>query len=102
MKPKLEEFKLNLNLGTEDVLLTSFLIFIISIAISMFLGKNIKKYDEKRYKYIILPNYNNKNSIKMLFSGILQIKLVNIISTVFKLGLRNKKKVIKGKECEQV
>ncbi len=88
LKPKLKEMNLELKLGTEDVVLTSFLICIISIAISMILAKTIEEYNEDKYKYIIIPNYNNKNSIKIILKGIIDIKLVNIISIIFRLWFR--------------
>lgn len=91
LNPTLEKIKLDLKLGTEDVVLTSFLIVIVSIIISMILSKVIKKYDEKRYKYIIIPVYNNSNSIKVTLEGIIDIKLVNIISIIFILLFRRDK-----------
>lgn len=89
LEPNLQELELELKLGTEDVVLTSFIIAIISIIIAMLLSKAIKNYDEKKYKYIIVPNYNNKNSIKVILKGIIDIKLVNIISILFKLVFRS-------------
>lgn len=91
LNPKLEKIKLDLKLGTEDVVLTSFLIVIVSIIISMVLSKVIKKYDEEKYEYIIIPVYNNKNSIKVILEGIIDIKLVNIISIIFRLWFRRDK-----------
>lgn len=82
---KLHNIDLELELGTEDVILTCVLICIIAIAISMVLAKTIEKYDEKEYKYKILPIYNNKNSLKIALKGIISIKLVNIISIIFRL-----------------
>ena len=89
LNPKLQNIDLELKLGTEDVVLTSFLIVIISIAISMLLSKAIDKYDENKYKYKIIPNYNNKNSIKIFLNGIIDIKLVNIINILFRLWFRS-------------
>ena len=89
LNPKLQNINLELKLGTEDVVLTSFLIVIISIAISMLLSKAIDKYDENKYKYKIIPNYNNKNSIKIFLNGIIDIKLVNIINILFRLWFRS-------------
>ena len=91
LNPKLQEIKLELKLGTEDVILTSFLIAIISIIISMLLSKVIEKFDEKKYKYQILPIYNSQNSIKIALEGIIDIKLVNIISILFRLWFRRDK-----------
>lgn len=91
LNPKLQEIELELKLGTEDVILTSFLIAIISIIISMMLSKVIEKFDEKKYKYIIMPIYNSQNSIKIALEGIIDIKLVNIISILFRLWFRRDK-----------
>lgn len=88
LKIKLQELNLEIYLGTEDVILTSFLIFAVSTAISIFLSKAIVKFDEKKYRYLILPKYNNENSIKIILKGILEIKLVNIINILFKLFVR--------------
>lgn len=89
LKVKLHNIDLELELGTEDVILTSFLICIIAIAISMVLAKTIEKYDENKYKYKILPIYNSKNSIKIALKSIISIKLVNIISIIFRLFFRS-------------
>ena len=88
LKIQLRKINLELKVGTEDVVLTSFLICIISIAISIILSKIIKKYDENKYKYKITPDYNNKNSINLNLTGIIDIKLVNIINILFKLLVR--------------
>lgn len=89
VNPKLEQINLELKLGTEDVVLTSFFIVIISILISMLLTKTIEQYDEEKYKYKIIPNYNNQNSVKIILSGIIEIKLVNIINIIFRLLFRS-------------
>lgn len=91
LKPKLQEINLKLEIGTEDVLLTSFLIVIISIVISIILSKIIDKFDEKKYVYKIMPNYNSKNSIKIDLISIIDIKLVNIINILFRILLRSDK-----------
>lgn len=89
LKIKLHNINLELELGTEDVILTSFLICVVAIAISMILAKTIEKYDENKYKYKILPSYNNKNSVKIALKGIISIKLVNIINVIFRLIFRS-------------
>lgn len=89
LNPKLQNINLELKLGTEDVVLTSFLIVIISIAISMLLSKSIDKFDENKYRYKIIPNYNNKNSIKIFLNSIIDVKLVNIINILFRLWFRS-------------
>lgn len=86
-----KEIDLNVNIGTEDPILTSFIIFVISIGVSVILSKFIKKFDSRRYKYSIMPIYNNKNFINVSNFSIVDFKLVNIISIIFKLMHRSGK-----------
>lgn len=91
LKPDFKSFDLKIEIGTEDVVLTSFLVCAVSTIISIFLGRVIKKYDSKKYKYTITPIYNEKNSLKLELLGIVDFKLVNIINIIFKLLIRSDK-----------
>lgn len=91
IKIDLKTIDLNIEIGTEDVILTSFIVFVVSTIISIFLGMSIKKYNSKKYKYIIAPMYNEKNSIKLTLLGIVDFNLVNIINILLKLYFRSDK-----------
>lgn len=79
----LEQIDLKVKLGTEDVILTSILIAFISAILGIVLGKAIKRYDEEKYKYIILPFYNNKNLFELQLNCIINVKLVHIIYVIY-------------------
>ena len=61
LEPKFAYFNLDFNIGVEDVILTSFAVFLISTILSIILPYTIKKYNENNYKYKIEPLYMNKN-----------------------------------------
>ena len=81
IKLQVEEMNLQISLGTEDASITAFIIPIISTIIAMFLGKKVKKYNNKQV-FSITPIYINQNLINIQFSGILQIKMIHIINTI--------------------
>ncbi|MCL2860312.1 MAG: hypothetical protein FWF46_07175 [Oscillospiraceae bacterium] len=92
---KLEEFHMELSVGTEDVLITTVLIVVISTIFSILFKKAIKKYDSKKYFYNITPVYTNKNILKLTLSSIINIKIVHIIYVIILLikgsGLNNER-----------
>lgn len=90
LKIDLEKFHLNLSLGTIDMNLTTCINFVFITLVSILLGKNIKQYDENKYKYQILPIYNNRNSLNLQFSCILNVKKVHIINIVYILIKRRR------------
>lgn len=83
MLPKISYFKLDAKLGTEDVILTTFIIFILSTIISVLLPYTIKKYEKDKYYYEILPFYENRNLYEIKFDCIIEIKMVHIINIVY-------------------
>lgn len=60
---RFEKVNLNVRLGTESTLITSFLTFAISTAISFILQKGITKYNPNKHKFIITPLYENRDNI---------------------------------------
>ena len=82
-KFNLQKFHAQINLGTEDVIITSALVGFISSIIGIILGRVIKHYDDKKYKYIILPNYTKKNIFEMRLNCIINAKLVHIIYVIY-------------------
>ena len=81
---ELNQLKLKMYIGTENIILTSFLVGIISAAIPNLIRSNIKSFDENNYELEILPNFKEQNYIYLNFNGIISIKLVHIIN-MFKL-----------------
>ena len=91
-KTKLEKFKLQIYLDTESVILTSYLIGIISGIIPNLIRENIKKYNHKYYNFEIAPLYRNNNFLYLKLSSIFTIKVVHIIS-MFRIigGIKNER-----------
>jgi len=79
----LEEIHLDVKIGTEDVILTSAIVAILSSVIGIILGKAIKQYDEDKHRYTILPFYNNKNLFELKLNSIINVKLVHIIYVIY-------------------
>ena len=72
-----------LEIGTEDAIITSFLVPIIGIIIAYLLRQNM--VDFKRQKFIIQPVYCNQNLLNLVFSGIFEIKMIHIINIIYVL-----------------
>lgn len=82
LKPDLEKISLKLRLGTESFLLTTILVFLASTALSFSLKNTIKKFDKDKYKYIIKPDFEEKNKLFLEMKGIFKIRTTNIIECV--------------------
>ena len=77
---RLDYLDLELDLGLEDVILTTELITLISIVISNILPHIISKYIPNKYRYKIMPIYINKNAYYIKLNCIFQLKIVHIIN----------------------
>ena len=84
LKIEILKFKMNLQIGLEDVIITSSLITIISVIVPIILrltNKYIKNINNYRYK--ILPIYGNKNVLKLDLDCIINLKFVHIINIIY-------------------
>lgn len=81
----ISQLNLNIDIGTEDVIITSAIVAMLSAIIGIVLAQVIKKYDKEKYSYTIIPLYINKNVIKISLSCIIQIKIVHIIYIIYVL-----------------
>lgn len=93
LKLDVKNINLNVELGTENACFTSILVPAISTAISIWLGRKIKNYEDQIF--IIKPVYLNQNLINVLISGIFELKMKHIISMIYML---NQKKGVKKYE----
>lgn len=83
LEPKISYLKLGIRIGVEDTILTTFIIFVISTAISILLPYTIKKYKKDKYYYQVLPLYINKNAYEIKLDCIIEIKMVHIINIIY-------------------
>ena len=82
---------INILIGTEGVMVTTFLIPLISTIIAFIL----KRYSKDQYqKFSVHPIYNKKNLLKLEFNGIFEIKMIHIINTI--CILKNRKRRVKS------
>ena len=93
LKLDVKNINLNVELGTENACFTSILVPAISTAISVWLGKKVRKYEDQIF--IIKPVYLNQNLINILISGIFELKMKHIISMIYML---NQKEGVKDYE----
>lgn len=86
IKPEILKFKLNLKIGVEDIMVTTYAIPIISTLISFILRLTVKDVDLKNkrrdYYYKIEPIYN-KNIINLRLNCIINVKIVHIINIIY-------------------
>lgn len=93
----LEKLDLNINVGLEDCIITSYLVGIIAIVISNILphvvAKKLKEAEiSERYKYEIVPIYENKKLYKINLNCIITAKMVHIIYIIFLIKKEKKRR----------
>ena len=79
-----ENINLKIDIGTENVMLTSFIIPVISTILVFIVKRNFK----------VKPIYENKNIIKFELNGIFNVKMIHIINTI--CILKKKRRVYKN------
>ena len=76
---KVKNIKLNVNIGTIDAILTSYLVAVIASIIGIVLPHITEKNNINTCYFIVNPKYQNKNEYNIKFEGIIYIKIVHII-----------------------
>lgn len=74
---------LKVEVGTEDVIITSLIITILASILGIGLARVIKKYEKEKYNYEIYPVYQNRNLINLNLNCIIKVKMVHIISIIY-------------------
>lgn len=90
IKPKISYMNLDLKLGIDDVILTTYLVPIVSTIIAIILPYMSQKSDINSIYYKIEPIYNMKNKYYIKLNIVLNIKIVNLLNCIYKI-YRNKK-----------
>lgn len=80
----IDKINLKIEIGTENAVLTSFLIPTISTILSLLIAKSQEEKHEKIIKqhFQIIPIYQNKNLINFSLEGIFELKMIHIITTI--------------------
>lgn len=90
IKPKISSLNLHVNVGLEDVILTTYLVTAISTIIAIILPYITKKNSENNVNYKVFPIYNNQNVYYLKIDTVLEIKVMNLLSSLFKIYKDNK------------
>ena len=83
MKIKISKLNLRIDLGTEDSILTSYVIAFIASIIGIILPHIVQKNKMKDCKYIVNPIYKNRNIYHINLDSIISFKIVHIIYSMF-------------------
>lgn len=85
-KIRINKLNIKIKIDTKNVILTSYLIAIISTIIPNIIRNNIKKFNSKNHSFEVFPLYKNKNYIYVKFNCIISIKVVHIINMFKVMG----------------
>ena len=106
IKPQISYMDLNIKIGIDDVLLTTYVIPIICTAISMLLPLVIEKSKAEKIKYIVTPMYNKGNVYDIKFNAGIKIKVIQVLKFIYKIyknrRINNSKEIIKEKITQNV
>lgn len=80
----LEKLNFYCVIGTENALLTVYLVTLISSIVSFFIKKFTKHYKNEKYDFTVLPIYNQRNIINLEFKGIFSSKMIHILYVIIK------------------
>lgn len=92
IKPNIEKLKLHIDIGLDNVILTSYIIPLICTILSIILSKNVKMQDLGEIEYIVNPIYNQGNKYNIKLSSVLRVKMVSILMTIIKIYKKSRKK----------
>ena len=91
IKPNIEKLKLHIDIGLDNVILTSYIIPLICTILSIILSKNVKMQDLGEIEYIVNPIYNQGNKYNIKLSSVLRVKMVSILMTIIKIYKKSRK-----------
>ena len=92
IKPQISYMDLNIKIGIDDILLTTYIVPIICTVISMILPLVIEKNKANEIKYIVTPKYNEGNVYDIKFNIGIKIKIIKVLNALYTI-YKNKKKV---------
>lgn len=91
LKLKIESLKLEINIGIEDAIYTSYAVAIIASILSILLPHLVKKQDIEKVEYEINPIYNTL-LFNLKLNSIISLKIVHIIYVIYNLVKKGRDK----------
>ena len=83
IKPKLTFLHLDLKLGIEDILLTTYIIPVVCIIFSLILPIVTDEKNINHIRYKVEPIYNQKNVYYVKLSSRVEIKIINLLNSMY-------------------
>ncbi len=88
----IELFNLVIDIDTESVMLTSYLVGTIYTIIPNLIRNNLRGFNPEKYRLVISPLYKEQEYIYVYLSSIINIKIVHIINMLKMIGgIRNER-----------
>ena len=100
IKPKIAELDLRIRVGIEDILLTTYLVPILATILSILLSTSAKEKNMQKIQYEVKPIYENRNVYEISLNTLLEIKLLNLLNSTYKIYVRRKSKKNKMEKKE--
>ena len=97
IEPKIRYLNMDAKLGLDDVILTSYLIPIISIIFAIIMPYVVQRKDVKNIKYNLKPLYNMKNVYDIKLDICIEIKVMDILNVFYNIYKSKNKK-----ECKNI
>lgn len=91
LKLKIESLNLQINIGIEDAIYTSYSVATIASILSILLPHLVKEQDIKKVKYEINPIYNTL-TFNLKLDSIITLKIVHIIYVIYNLVKKGRDK----------
>lgn len=91
IKPKISYMDLQLKLGIEDILATTYAVPIISTLISILLPLLVEKENLRNIKYEIKPMYNMGNIYDINLDIGIKVKILKVLNTAYRIYKSRKK-----------
>ncbi len=91
LKLKIESLNLQINIGIEDAIYTSYSVATIASILSILLPHLVKEQDIKKVKYEINPIYNTL-TFNLKLDSIISLKIVHIIYVIYNLVKKGRDK----------
>lgn len=92
LKMKITKFVLRVDIGTEDAILTSYLVAFIASMIGILLPHVVEEAYFSKCTYIINPIYRDQNCYHIALDSIIRVKIVHIIYIIYILIQKGSKK----------
>lgn len=96
IKPKVSYLNLDIKVGVDDVLVTTYIIPILCTVFTLILPRVTKKENVNDIKYVVEPIYNNGNVLHLKLESNIELKIINILNCIFRI-YRSKKNEICAK-----